>query len=405
MLDFIFGDVFQTPYTLVDSRSDALLCYDYALHKDMLCIQAHGLLFESAIKEQNVEITIWKTMPVFFSNAGSDIPFDLFSAVFYLVSRYEEYLPYSPDEFNRYPHRSSLAFQQGFLKIPLVDIWLLEFESLVKQKTGIVLARKKSYFLPTYDIDIAYSYKGKSLYRNLAGCFLDALRLNGKAVWLRWKVLAGKSKDPYDAYDFLESLHQEYHLEPIYFFLLSDGGKLDKNLNPDAVIMKSLMEKISGKYAIGIHPSIRSHESKIILQSELQRLLNPTRSRQHYIRFALPDTYRNLLEAGIKEDYSMGYGSINGFRASTAHSFFWYDLQQDEQSVLRVHPFAFMECNTRYEQKQQAQDALDEMNMYWSQVQWSGGGFITIWHNFSLGSALEWQGWSEVYQSFLEDNF
>ncbi len=52
------------------------------------------------------------------------------------------------------------------------------------------------------------------------------------------------------------------------------------------------------------------------------------RSRQHYIRFSLPGTYRRLLQHGIDQDFSMGYGSINGFRASVASSFYWYDLER-----------------------------------------------------------------------------
>lgn len=405
MLDFIFGDVFQERCTWVTQANEAHIVYDDTAYPNTCTIHPHGLLFETGIQEQTIEINIWKTMPIFFGNASKEIPFDLFAAIFYLISRYEEYLPYTPDEFHRYPHRLSLAYQQGFIKIPLVDLWLLEFQQLFTQSTGITLTRKPPQFIPTYDIDIAYSYHGKSWARNIGGILKDTLALHLAQVVERIQVLGHQRKDPYDAYDFLDQLHDDYHLHPIYFFLLSEGGPLDKNLAPESSVMMNLLDRIKKKYELGIHPSFRSHAQVHDLMRELRRIPQVSISRQHYIRFQVPQTYRTLIELGIEHDYSMGYGSINGFRASTAHAFYWYDVMQDAQTTLRIHPFAFMECNTRFEQKQNAHDAGTEMDMYWSQVQCSGGQFITIWHNFSLGSSSDWKGWKEVYQQFLEENF
>src|SRR5690606_39014471 len=72
-----------------------------------------------------------------------------------------------------------------------------------------------------------------------------------------------------------------------------------------------------------------------------------TNSRQHYIKFSLPETYRNLIEIGIKADYSMGYPDHIGYRASTGHSFLWYDLWKDEMTSLEVHPFEIMEVTLK----------------------------------------------------------
>ena len=69
-------------------------------------------------------------------------------------------------------------------------------------------------------------------------------------------------------------------------------------------------------------------------------------SRQHFIRFTLPDTYRQLINAGIKEEFSMGYGSVNGFRASVALPFYWFDLEKNEATSLLVYLFCFMDANS-----------------------------------------------------------
>jgi len=45
-----------------------------------------------------IENNFSKDFSAFFKSEG-DYPFDIFSAVFYLLSRYEEYLPYKKDMY------------------------------------------------------------------------------------------------------------------------------------------------------------------------------------------------------------------------------------------------------------------------------------------------------------------
>lgn len=101
-------------------------------------------------------------------------------------------------------------------------------------------------------------------------------------------------------------------------------------------------------------------------------------------------------------DHSMGYGSINGFRASVASEFYWFDLSTNEQTMLRIHPFCYMEANSFYEQKFSAQQAYDEMVHYYHQCKNVNGTFSSIWHNHFLGTDPLYVGWKEMYQQFLE---
>jgi hypothetical protein len=184
--------------------------------------------------------------------------------------------------------------------------------------------------------------------------------------------------------------------------LLSEGSQYDKNIDCHSTLMKELISTIQSKYEIGIHPSWKSHERYEVLQKETLLLNKVTKSRQHYIRFALPETYRNLVNVGITDDYSMGYGSINGFRASTSRTFNWFDIEKNEVSHLRLHPFCFMECNSFFEQKYTVGKASEELLHYVKVIKEVNGNLITIWHNFSLGTDPLWKGWKEIYVDFLE---
>ena len=364
-------------------------------------IQGNSLLFDEIIIRQEIICFDVNGMKVFFRTHNSDLPFDIFAASFYLLTRYEEYLPHEKDMYGRYAHENSLAFKEGILTLPLINIWVKEFAKKLKEKFSMFKVQFPIFnFEPTYDIDIAYSYKHKGLLRNIGG-FIKSPSVE------RIRVLAGSANDPFDSYEWLHQLHQRCYLQPLYFFLVAEkNGRYDKNILPHKDTMWKLVNQHAKKYSIGLHPSWQSGDNTSLLRKEKQQLeaMGETpikRSRQHFVRFNLPDGYRKLTEAGITDDYSMGYGSINGFRASVASSFFWYDLEKEEQTELRVHPFCFMEANAYYEQKQSTQQTYDELIHYLSVCKDINGTLISIWHNNFLGTAKEFSGWREMYEQFI----
>lgn len=409
VLDFIFNEVLGVEYILTNAETEYLSSPYFRInysHKNLISdlhIGSSGLLYETEIVEKEIYCTKWNELPIFFQTQESEIPFDFFSAVFYLLSRYEEYLPHELDSYLRFPHVQSIAFQNNFLNLPLIDLWIEALKKTMFLKNQSVQFKENKFqILPTYDIDIAYSFKGKGFGRNIAGTLKDILKFNFKNISLRLNVLFANHKDPYDSFDFLDKIHEQFSLKPIYFFLLSEGSQYDKNIDCHSTLMKELISTIQSKYEIGIHPSWKSHERYEVLQKETLLLNKVTKSRQHYIRFALPETYRNLVNVGITDDYSMGYGSINGFRASTSRSFNWFDVEKNEVSHLRLHPFCFMECNSFFEQKYTAEKASEELLHYVKVIKEVNGNLITIWHNFSLGTDPLWKGWKEMYVDFLE---
>ncbi|HNE94198.1 MAG TPA: hypothetical protein PKZ66_08755, partial [Chitinophagaceae bacterium] len=104
-------------------------------------------------------------------------------------------------------------------------------------------------------------------------------------------------------------------------------------------------------------------------------------------------------------DYSMGYGSINGFRASYTNSFFWFDLSTNLTSNLSISPFCFMEANSFFEQKYNAQQAAEELEQFYKIVKSVDGTFITIFHNHFITEQPQWLAWREMYFNFLLTNF
>ncbi|HSU27451.1 MAG TPA: polysaccharide deacetylase family protein [Chitinophagaceae bacterium] len=373
--------------------------------KEELWLSPHSLLFETGIHQQSTGTFEWKESKAFFKTNG-DFPFDIFAASFYLLSRYEEYLPHEKDEYGRYAHQNALAFREKFIHFPLVNFWIRELAAVTGSKI-----QSAFQFIPTYDIDEGYCYLNKSWWRTMGGYVRSALQGNWKEFSERRKVLGGKIPDPYDSYDWIRNLHQEKmkDLETHVFFLVAEKkGKWDKNISPFKHKWREKARDFmsSSAFQAGIHPSWQSGDDPSLLRKELEileQLLRVTAkgSRQHYIRFNLPLTYRQLIDAGITCDFSMGYGSINGFRASVASPFYWYDLEKETKTDLLLYPFCFMDANSFYEQRLTPAQAAKELVHYHYVVQLVNGTLVTIWHNTFLGTHERFKGWRNVYEDFF----
>ncbi len=369
------------------------------------------LLFEKEIKEQAIDCFKWNGTKAFLKMPEGDFPFDIFAASFYLISRYEEYLPHKQDMYGRYAHENSLAFKEDFLKLPLVNIWLEQFaKELLKKFPSLQLRPQAFCFQPTYDIDIAWSYLHKGWVRNAGGLLKSMMNGEWAIVSERINVLCNYQKDPFDSYKWLDELHKKHQLMPLYFFLLAQRNKdYDKNILPRKKSLQKLIQQHNSIYPVGIHPSWQSGDKPELLKEEIEILEKITgnkivKSRQHYIRMTLPETFRRLIAAGITEDYSMGYGSINGFRASYCLPYKWYDLQKEEVSSLTVYPFCYMDANSYYEQHYSPQEAITEMEHYYEITKKVNGLLIMIWHNHFLGTDKMFKGWRKIYRTIIQNH-
>lgn len=362
-----------------------------------LLVVPYGLLSAGNIQPQKIQCSSWNGLTIFFQTSG-DLPFDIFSATFYLLSRYEEYLPHKKDSYGRYDHQQSLAYRERFLDKPLVDRWRAVFLKQVEERyPELSLPQEQFAFLPTYDIDIAYATWGRGILRKLVQV-------------LSAKRMTVNGRDVFDVYDWLDQLHRQHHLAPVYFFLVARfRSRYDKNVSVKSGPLQLLVRRIAKQYLIGLHPSWKSFFVESELQEEhrlLQRISQRsiTGSRQHYIQFTLPHTFRVLLKQGITDEYSMGYGSINGFRASTSVAFPWYDLMLETVTDLQLHPFCYMEANSFFEQHLSAEDAAAELQHYYDVVRQVNGTCITVFHNHFLTEQEQWLPWRKMYEAFLQRN-
>jgi len=197
-------------------------------------------------------------------------------------------------------------------------------------------------------------------------------------------------------------LQKKYGIKTIFFFLVSEYTTFDKNISSRNSTYRSLIKSIADYCKVGLHPSYFSMNNDLKLKREKKRLEEITnspvlRSRQHYLRMAMPETYQNLIGLEIKEDYTMGYAQHYGFRASTCTPFYFYDLDYEIQTPLKVFPFAVMDITLKDYLGLSYKKSYEVIINLAKEVAQVNGTFITLFHNETLSNKGKWHRWNRLY--------
>ena len=409
---FILGDMMGLDWEIITDKrklgKNPVINYSCESVKGSFIIKPEDILFETGVRKPDLKPGEWNGIPVLFmSREGGDLPFDIFAASFYLVSRYEEYLPFTGDEHGRFTARNSAAFKYGFLLKPVVDLWIREFKKhLVVRFQNLVFRKNKYRSLVTVDIDEPFEYLGKDVLRNIGNLLKELGSKSGKAGE-RYRTVTKGEKDPWDVFDYITETVAETGSEARFFIPVGERSKFDHQPSWNNEEYRKLIRRISSAFDTGLHPSYYASSDNEKLATEKERLekLIGSRintSRFHYLMNSFPDSYMNLLANGITEDYSLGYADEPGFRAGTAQPFFFYNLITDKQTRLKIIPFQVMDV-TLYRYKGYTPEAAAEIvSTLIEETRNAGGLFMTIWHNTSLLDTGEWHGWRGVFESMLK---
>ncbi len=382
------------------------LNYSVKSFENSIQIIPASILFENIIKKQNIIIER-NNYPYFFKTNGN-FPFDIFAASFYLISRYEEYLAHDKDIHGRFLAKNSVAYKNNFLQIPIVDIWINELKNNLITKFPEIKFNSKQYlFLPTIDIDIAYlSPFSRGFLRGILSILKNIFYLKFKELYFQLSIILNKTEDSFDTYSQLENIHNQYNLSSIYFISAGKYGKYDKNVPVNNKYFNKLINSISNN-TIGIHPSYKSNKNINVLKDEINSLSLKcnkiiTKSRQHFLILQLPETYRNIIKAGITEDYTMGYAEEIGFRPGTCSPFYFYDLQEEKETKLKIFPFAIMDATLINYKNSDQENIKGLIKKMVEEVKKVNGTFITIWHNTTLSGLYIWKDWQDFYGQLVE---
>ncbi len=368
-------------------------------------VRSNDLLFEQGINDLKINVGDWEGVPCFFvAGERSTIPFDIFSASFYLLSRYEEYLPHVKDVHGRFPPKESIAYQNGFLQQPVVDLWAFKLLEKLKERFPEFEYKQRSYnYTSVVDVTTSHGFAHRGFVRSLSGMVLDLASFKLRRVGKRIGVWFNTSKDPFDNYEYLINLHKKLKVKSMFFFQFASYSTYDKNVSPNNNKFKFLIKSIADYSQVALAASYSSFGDDSLLKIEKKRLSDVINrevnsSRMRYNRVDIPNTYRNLVAAEFTDDYTMGYTHEIGFRAGTCVPFYFYDINIELQQPIRVHPFSFHDY--ALVSMASKEEIASKISMLYQRVKSVNGDFVTIFSIELLGGDKT-EEWKKLYESVL----
>jgi len=369
-------------------------------------IQSHGLLLQQGFESEDIIVKPWEDTKCFFSVSDkSALPFDIFSASFYLLSRYEEYLPHVKDEIGRFPATESLGFTEGFLKQPVVDIWAYKFKDvLLESFPSLLFPSKKIIIHNIVQAREPFAYRQKGFFRSTIGFANDIFNFRIKNLTKRTRVILGLMKDPYNTFNWLIATIKKNKVKLSVFFLLGEATVFEESLNTNRKKFRMLIKFISDYKEVGLvfsFASLKDNElqkkEKLQMEDITNRSLKSSINDQYLVN--LPDIYRNLVEIEIENDFTMFYDKIVGFRAGTCTPFLFYDLDYEIKTPLKIHPVSITTNAFKGKNTDEINKTVDEVL---ASVEKVNGTFTILFSNKDFYASEENKIWRTLFSEKLQ---
>jgi hypothetical protein len=336
-------------------------------------------------------------LPVLYGSVQAEV--DVFGSAFFMLTRYEELVVADRDRYGRFPAASSIASRAGFLGVPIVDAYVeLLWDAL--QRAWPRLRRRPRAFevVLTHDVDdplATLDHSPPVVVRQLAGDLVR--RRDPRLASRRLRSLPGDRRlDPHNTFDFLMDVSERHGLRSAFYFLAHrDQRPRDGRYLFEHPWVRSLIGHIGRRgHEVGFHPSFSTYRDAARTREEFTRLLRVAEGegvhqehwggRQHFLRWANPDTWRNWDAAGLSYDSTLGYSEAVGFRTGTCHPYRVFDLVRRRPLELYERPFQVMDVALMSSMSLSHDAAFDVVMDLASACRRYGGSLGILWHNSGL---------------------
>ena len=295
---------------------------------------------------------------------------DIVYNTLFFTSRAEELINPRRDDYGRFSAEHSFLGEGNRLMIPAVD----EYSRLLMKQLNLPMPKNefaKVYL--THDIDILACYRhprgfiGGILRKNLHAALRSAFNLNNDPAYtFPWLIREdGKVKNA----------------EVIYFVKDTQGKGYDYpqyNLHgKDWQRTQALLRQSGAR--IGYHSGFYGTEAPTRLNTIDYRL-----HRSHYLRSFI-DHFQRLADAGVTDDFTMGFADRAGFRLQTSRPIRWFNPTTLQLTNLTLHPLIAMDATFDKYMQLTEDEAYFLCEELFDRVHMQNGELCLNWHNSNFG--------------------
>ena len=408
ILDIVFNQFLKVPYKMIVSPNEITESYiflsestRYIIIKDAFfsCYPDPLSYLKDDAIPKNVtystsSIYIEKNIPILFGIDKIEIEeefvishIDIFATIFFMLTRWEEYVISHRDRHDRFQAIDSLAFRFGFLDRPIVNEYI-EFlwnMLIVLGYDERVRDNHKFSMMLTHDVDEVEAYPSfKKFSKQIAGDLL--IRKKPLLAVERVCNYLKDERDPYDTFDEIMDISDRYNLKSHFFFMSGGTTRYDNRYSIESSVVKELIKKIKRRgHHIGFHPSYSAYRDfkqfsleKDVLESASN--LEIDSGREHYLRFEVPTTWQIWEDSGLSWCSNMAYADHSGFRTGVCYPFTPFNILTRVQLNLKEIPLIVMEV-TLMEESDSVEMFEEKIVYYFNIVKKYGGEFVFLWHN------------------------
>jgi hypothetical protein len=415
---FIFQTHFKVPYQVVLYRPDTplpdacLVNYTQWDIPDAINIRPSGLLSVSdwqpfALPVQDIRNIIATFGREPEANADWPTEIDFLACIFWALTEYERYSPHFPkDRYGRYDESHYLLIQSGLFAHAWIEIWLKQLQNKLQNKQPRMPFQLLQWSWSVgVDFDQPFKYRHKPFYVQAGACLRDGFKGKLSVVLERLAVLAHYKKDPFATADAFLALVPRENLR-VFFLLDSQHPHDNRFYSTQKAIQQLISQFLSRNVPIGLHPGYLSSAQPALMQRQMEGLtsvLNQpiTASRQHFLRYQLPSTYRQLIEVGIRDEFTGGFYGQIGYKYGYSQPFYWFDLLNNQETELQIHPSIIMDRTMLSYLHLTVDQAIEETLRLLYHAQSLGGHFGIFTHNDTLSNDGEWLGWRRWLQEIV----
>ncbi len=408
-LSVIFKEFLKIPHQLSQGSSTDTQTTIELENREKIIIKDH--FFSkfpkelSYLKRENIPTNIEyfshnlleNSIPVLFgqpkvekSAKESIIYIDIFATIFFMLSRWEEYVEKNRDKHERFSHKDSLAYRFNFLERPIVNEYIEFLWSLLRQH-GCKERREKREFslILTHDVDEILRYPNfTKVLKGMVGDILYRKNplLSLKTLYNYSSIKQQKRKDPYDTFDEIMDLSDEHNLKSYFFFMSGGTSKYDNRYDINEPKVKKIIDNIKARgHHVGFHPSYNAYNNPQQFKSEKEALESvysaPIKyGREHYLRFEVPTTWQIWEDNNLEWCSNLAYAKKDGFRAGCCYPYPLFNILTQEKLNLIERPLIMMEV-TFMEQFNDYHKIEEKIDYYMQTIKKYNGEFVLLWHN------------------------